>query len=306
MKKIAIIGAGAMGSLFGALLTESGADARLFDIWADHVTAINQNGLQVERDGEIRTVRIRATADPAQIDHADLIMIFVKSTQTAKAAETAARLAGTNSPVMTLQNGMGNADTISQTFESLHVVAGTTSHGATVLGPGKIRHAGKGPTIIGSWSKIGVIPEPVSEIADTFTRAGIETEAVADVRPVIWEKLLVNVGINAITALTGIKNGQLLDMEATRSLSRNAVEEAVAVAQAQDVTTRSDAVSHVMHIAEATGLNRSSMGQDVDHKRQTEIGAINGFIVNEAKRLGLEVPVNESLTALIETLQANY
>ncbi|MFC1886352.1 ketopantoate reductase family protein [Thermodesulfobacteriota bacterium] len=306
MKKIAIIGAGAMGSLFGALLAESGTEVLLCDIWSDHVTAINQDGLQVEQEGKTRTVRIHATTDPDEIGHADLVMIFVKSTQTAQAAETAAGIAGPNGLLMTLQNGMGNADLISQCVDPSQVIAGTTSHGATVIGPGMIRHAGKGPTTIGSWLKADSIPESVSEIADIFNRAGIEAKTVIDVRPVIWEKLLVNIGINAITALTGIKNGQIVNLDATRNLSRNAVEEARTVAAAQGVKTRSDAVSHVFQIAEATSANRSSMGQDVDHKRQTEIGAINGFIVNEANRLGLKAPVNKTLTALIETLQAHY
>jgi 2-dehydropantoate 2-reductase len=139
-----------------------------------------------------------------------------------------------------------------------------------------------------------------------FTRAGIETECVTDVRGVVWNKLLVNVGINAITALTGIKNGAILDMDATRKLSRDAVEEAISVARALEVETRSDAVDHVYKIAAATSSNRSSMGQDVDNRRQTEIDAINGFIVREAERLGLKTPVNETLTSLIQTLQANY
>ena len=118
--------------------------------------------------------------------------------------------------------------------------------------------------------------------------------------------LLINIGINAITALSGIKNGQLLDQRATRELSRAAVEEAMAVARSQQVKIKEDAVAIVFKVAEATAANRSSMGQDVDNKRQTEIAAINGFIVREAERLGLEVPVNRTLTALIQTLENHY
>jgi len=304
--KIAVVGAGAMGSLFGALLAESGKEVWLFDIWSDHIKAVNENGLCVEREGKTRIVRMNATVDPSKIGQADLVIIFVKSTQTAPAAETAAGLLGAGGLAMTLQNGMGNADIIADTIDPARILAGATSHGATVLGPGNIRHAGKGPTIIGSWSTSGEGQNRVEKVADMFTRAGIETEAVADVRSVIWEKLLVNIGINAVTALTGIKNGQLLDVEATRKLSRCAVEEAVTVARAQGVKVRDDAADHVFKIAEATAANRSSMGQDVDNKRQTEIGAINGFIVREAERLCLKTPVNVTLTGLIETIQAHY
>jgi 2-dehydropantoate 2-reductase len=129
---------------------------------------------------------------------------------------------------------------------------------------------------------------------------------VADVRSVVWNKLLINIGINAITALTHIKNGQILDLDITRELSRNAVAEAINVARAENIEIQDDAVDRVFKVAEATALNRSSMGQDVDSGRQTEIAAINGFIVREAKRLGLEAPVNFALTALVETLQFHY
>ncbi len=139
-----------------------------------------------------------------------------------------------------------------------------------------------------------------------MTQAGIETTAINDVRPVIWDKLLVNVGINAITALTGIKNGQILDLELTRELSRTAVEEAARVALAQDIEIRKDAADHVFKVAAATAANRSSMGQDVDHRRPTEIRAINGFVVREAERLGIAVPINRTLTALVQTLESHY
>jgi 2-dehydropantoate 2-reductase len=199
---------------------------------------------------------------------------------------------------------MGNADTIAEVIEPTRIIAGTTSHGATMLGPGSIRHAGIGPTTIGMWADGG--KDKALYIAKFLTEAGIKTEAVDDIQSVIWNKLLVNVGINAITALTGIKNGQLLDLSATQDISRAAVEEAMELARAQGVMIREDSVGHVFEIAKATSPNRSSMGQDVDNKRLTEIEAINGFVVREASKIGLKVPVNKTLTALIETLQSHY
>jgi 2-dehydropantoate 2-reductase len=148
--------------------------------------------------------------------------------------------------------------------------------------------------------------ENACQFADQFTRAEIETTAINDVRPVIWDKLLVNVGINAITALTGIKNGQILDLEITRELSRAAIKEAASVAQAQGIEIRKDPATHVLQVAEATAANRSSMGQDVDHRRPTEIMAINGFVVREAERIGIPAPVNRTLTALVRTLEEHY
>lgn len=302
--KIAVVGAGAMGSLFGALLAESGEDIRLYDIWEEHVKAINEKGLGIELDDKIRLVSVNATTDKGQIGKTDLAIIFVKSTQTGDAARIASELVGNNGFVLTLQNGMGNADIIGESIDPGRIIAGTTSHGATMLRPGSIRHAGTGPTVIGMWS--GIQKTGIRKIADVFNKAGIITETVDDVRNVIWAKLLVNVGINAITALTGIKNGRILDFSATKELSRAAVKEAIEVAGAQGVKVADSTVEHVFQVAEATSANRSSMGQDVDNKRQTEISAINGAVVREAEKLGINVPVNQTLTALVETLQAHY
>jgi 2-dehydropantoate 2-reductase len=304
--KIAVVGAGAMGSLFGALLAEAGNEVWLYDIWQEHVQTINQAGLQIERDGNTRVVEVKATNDPGQIGLTDLVIIFVKSTRTSSAAKTAQSIAGSDGSVMTLQNGMGNADKIAELIAPQRILAGTTSHGATLLGPGNIRHAGSGPTTIGSWAATKDGLDRAEQFADFFNRAGIGTEAVADVRSVVWNKLLINIGINAITALTNIKNGQILDLEITQELSRAAVREAVDVARKLNVKVYDDAMDIVFKVAEATALNRSSMGQDVDNLRPTEIAAINGFIVREAERLGLAAPVNFTLTALIETLQGHY
>jgi len=304
--KIAIIGAGAMGSLFGSLLAEAGNDVWLYDVWAEHVDRINQNGLIIEHEGQIRKVDLKATTEAKDIGQAELVIIFVKSTQTSKAVETAAILSDANTLVMTLQNGMGNADVIAKKIDPSRVLAGTTSHGATTLGPGNIRHAGSGPTTIGVWSKTAESLERARHLAEFFTRAGVESKAVENVHSVVWNKLLINIGINAITALTGIKNGQILDLEITGRLSRAAVEEGISVARARGIEVRQDAVDHVFEVARATAANRSSMGQDVDYQRQTEIGAINGFIVREAEALGLDAPVNFTLTALVETLQNHY
>ena len=304
--KIAVVGAGAMGSLFGALLADAGNVVWLYDIWSEHVRAINEKGLKVDREGKTLTVKIKATENPKEIKTVELVIIFVKSTQTRSAAETARSLIDPKGVVMTLQNGMGNTDIIAEFVPPVQILAGTTSHGATLLGPGHIRHAGPGSTTIGAWadSKQGL--EQAQKYSKFFNKAGIVTEAVEDVRRIVWNKLLINVGINAITALTAIKNGQILDLEVTKALSRAAVIEAIKVARAKDVDVLENAVDQVFKIAEATAANRSSMGQDVDNKRQTEISAINGYISNEANIIGIDAPVNQTLTALVETLQYHY
>lgn len=302
--QIAVIGAGAMGSLFGALLHEAGHLVWLLDIWEEHLTVIENQGLQIEQGGRTRTVHLQAVRSAREVGAVDLSLIFVKSGQTEEAARVAAQLAGAGGQVLTLQNGLGNVEKLAQHVDPQMLIAGTTAHGATVLGPGRIRHAGTGPTVIGLWQ--GGDSTPADSLAARFNQAGIPTSVAADIRPVLWEKLLVNVGINAITALTGIRNGQLLDLKTTRDLAAEAVTEAAAVARASGVTVRTDIQEHVFAIAGATAANRSSMGQDVDHGRPTEIEAINGLIVREAGRLELDVPVNRVLTSLISTLQAHY
>lgn len=304
--KIAVVGAGAMGSLFGALLAESGNEVWLCDIRQDHIHAVRQNGLMLEYESQTRVVKLHAVIDPLQIGQSDLVLIFVKAIHTESAAQTAALLAGQDGLVMTLQNGMGNADMIAEHCKPDRIIVGTTAHGATMLGPATIRHAGQGPTTLGMRAGGKGEFQIARKTAALLTRAGIQSTAVKDVRPAIWDKLIVNVGINAITALTGIKNGQILDLEGTRELSRAAVQEAVAVAKAQGIKIRKDPVAHVFQVAQATSANRSSMGQDVDRRRPTEIAAINGFVVSEADRVGLAAPVNRTLTALVQTMEAHY
>jgi 2-dehydropantoate 2-reductase len=302
--KITVVGAGAMGSLFGGLLAEAGAKVWLLDIWEEHVRVMNTEGLSIEKNGRDRKIRVRAATTGDDIQDTSLVILFVKSMHTLKAAQTAQKLTGGGGHVLTLQNGMGNVDRIAEVVAPSKIIAGTTSHGATLLGPGKIRHAGEGPTTMGFW--FDGDSAVIEKIADLFSGAGIQTALSENIREVVWDKLLVNVGINAITALSGIKNGQLLDLPVTKSLSRAAVEEAAALARAKGVGVRDHAVAHVFDIAGLTAGNRSSMGQDVDHRRRTEIDAINGFVVRESEKLGIDAPVNRTLTALIETVQEHY
>ena len=307
--KITIIGAGAMGSLFGSLLAKSGEKVLLVDIWQEHVDSINANGLGVQIDGKTGTVDIKASSNVNDAQKSDLVIIFVKSTQTREAAAQALKCLDNNGVILTLQNGMGNADKISQIVNPDKVIAGTTSHGATILKPGFIRHAGTGPTIIGMWSQKKSHQKKSQEIENIqkiFCGAGIDTVIEDNIHLIVWKKLIINVGINAITALTGVKNGRIVDFAPTGELVRSAVREGCDVAFAYGVQLPHDIADQVFTVAKATGANRSSMGQDVDHNRQTEIDAINGAIVSLAQKKGISVPVNQTLTALIKTMQKNY
>ncbi len=293
-----------MGCLFGGLLAESRIKVQLLDIRQQQVNALNNNGLSILRDNRERIVKVQATTDPTEIKETDIALLFVKHAQTAEAAKIAVQLLGDTGYILTLQNGMGNAEMIAETAGRERVICGTTAQGAMALDFGHIQHSGIGKTIIGMWEQE---KQPVvDEVAKIFSEAGIQTSGVDDIQPVIWNKLFANVGINAITALTNIRNGQLLDIEPTRLLVESVVNEAMEVASGLNVEVAADALDNVLAIAAATATNRSSMGQDVDAQRATEINAINGYIVRRADELGLDVPVNLTLVRLIKTLQGHY
>ena len=303
--KIVIIGAGAMGGLFAARLAAAGEDVSVVDVWAEHVEAIRTQGLILETgEGVIKALPAAASRSEDLAVAADLVIIFVKSAMTAAAARSAQELLSPAGRVLTLQNGLGNAETIAAVVGAEKVLAGTTAQGATLLGPGRIRHGGRGDTHIGRLA--GPADEFCRETAAILTRAGIPAFAEEEVQSLIWGKLVINAGINALTALLRYGNGQLNDHEETRELVKLAVAEAVQVAAAAKIPLPyGDAVEKVLAVAAATATNRSSMLQDILHGRITEIDAINGALVREGIRLAVPTPVNRTLTLLIKALEKN-
>jgi 2-dehydropantoate 2-reductase len=181
---------------------------------------------------------------------------------------------------------------------------GVTNHGATLLGPGHIRHAGWGKTAIGELD--GKVTDRITRLAQVFTKAGIETEVSSNIHHLIWNKLFVNVGINAVAALTGLKNGRLLDYPETLRVMEGLVSEAVAVARKKGIPIEGNPIETVKAVAEATRENRCSMGQDIDNRRKTEIDAINGAVVREAERLGIAVPYNQMITDLVKVIEKRF
>jgi 2-dehydropantoate 2-reductase len=304
--KIAVLGAGAMGSLFGGMLAEAGHEVWLLDVWKEHVELINERGLRIAGTSGTRAVSlVRATATAEEIGPSDWVIVFVKSTVTDTAVSQAKALFRPDTVALTLQNGLGNVEKIASVIPLKQVVAGVTAQGATMLGPGRIRHAGKGATTIGELD--GSVSPRVQQMAEAFNAAGIETKISGNVLGLIWGKLMVNVGINALTALTGLKNGQLLEFRETEELMELAVEEAMKVARAKDIDLPfADPVAHTKEIARATAENRSSMLQDVSNQRRTEIDMINGAIVREGERLAISTPVNRSLTNLVRVMEQRY
>jgi 2-dehydropantoate 2-reductase len=302
--KIAIVGAGAMGSLYGAKLSAVPSnEVYLLDVWKDHVDAVNQSGLLMEEQGtEIVYDKVTATSDAEEIGPCDLAIVFVKSTLTSIAVKSNRAVFGPDTIALTLQNGLGNIDLIRTEIGDQNVVAGTTAHGATMLGPGKMRHAGSGKTIIGELD--GSLSQRIQMIAQVLRDAELETEISGNVLGLVWDKLLVNVGINALTGITGLHNGELLKHPEIEALLEAAVEEAAAVAKAKGIILDDqDPVAHTKQVCTATAVNKSSMLQDVLNHKQTEINMINGAIVREGMALGISTPVNMVLTNLITFIQ---
>ncbi|SFR06382.1 ketopantoate reductase family protein [Desulfoscipio geothermicus] len=301
--KIAVIGAGAMGSLFGAYLAGGGHQVALVDVWREHVEMINKQGLRIEEKSGEKIVSLTAEKDTRNLGAQDLVIIFVKSYNTADAVNTARNLFTESTVILTLQNGLGNAEIIADTVRNATVLAGTTAHGATVLGPGYIRHAGVGETIIGIYKGAG--DRRVHDIADTFTNCGIKTRVVDDIASQLWGKLLINIGINPLTALLNVTNGRLVEYDATCALMQMLVSEGEAVARAGGINIPyADVLEKVKQVAVATGTNRSSMLQDLDKGGRTEIDFINGAVVREGAKLGISTPYNEMVTQLIKAVEA--
>ena len=301
--KIAVLGAGAMGSLYGAKLSANGKnEVHLIDVWKEHIDAVNSNGLQMEKGDDVLLYEnLKGHTSSEETGVCDLVLVFVKSTVTKTAVESNAAVFGPNTVALTLQNGLGNIEQISSVIGAERVIAGTTAHGATMLSPGKIRHAGKGKTIIGELG--GHESDRIRKMAAVLEDAGMETVISGNVLGLVWDKLLANVGINALTGITKLHNGQLLDYPEIEELLEKAVSEGVAVARAKGIRLGfDDPVAHTKDLCRATAANKSSMLQDILNGRQTEIDRMNGAIVREGKALGIETPVNLALTNLITYL----
>ena len=302
--KTVMIGPGAMGSLFGGLLSRAGEELWLVGYRKEQVETICSVGLTLKEKGKSQIIPMKATPDVTSVGKADLVIFFVKTYDTERAVSDSLVLEKEDTVFLTLQNGLGNEEAICKKIDRKKVMLGVTGHGATLLRPGHVRHAGWGKTFVGELDHR--ITDRATRIAQMFCKAGIETEASPNIHDQVWGKLVVNAGINALTALTGFKNGQLLDYPETARLMERLVFEAAQVARRKGVHIEEDPIEKVRKAAEATRENRSSMGQDFDHRRRTEIDAINGAVVREAQALGIPVPFNQAVTDLVKAIEKSF
>ncbi len=304
--EILIIGAGAMGGLFGALLAPL-ASVCLITTNRAHAEAINRIGiLLTDLAGNTTSTSVPALTSHDQYQRrADLVLIFTKAGVTEAAAHTAQAVLADHGLVLTLQNGLGNLERIAAVIGQERAAAGTTAQAATLLGPGQVRHAGQGATMLAPARGFpGQLPQ-LESVAALFNQAGIATSLSEDIDTLLWSKLIVNVGINALTALLRIPNGALLQSPESEALMRDAVDEALAVAKGLGIGIDLEIQQErVRQVCELTRNNRASMLQDILRGRTTEIDVINGAIVAKGQEVGLPTPVNHMLTRLIKALES--
>jgi len=303
--KIVVVGAGAMGCLFAAFLSKSKEEVWLLDKNKDNAAKLNEAGISLEGVSETWKAKVKTTTNTEDIGKVDLILLFVKSFHTKQAVEQIKPLLGANTKVLTLQNGLGNIEIISEIIGEQRVIGGVTNEGATLINKGLIRHAGRGETVIGTAN--GKTPGQMRAIREVFNKVGFETKMTRDIKSLIWSKLIINVGINALSAITRLPNGKLTEFEGTKRILRDAVTEATRIAKRKRIKLIfDDPLAEVEAVCEGTSSNLSSMLQDVLRKKRTEIDSINGVIVRLGQELGISVPTNKLLVDLIKTIEASY
>lgn len=302
-RPIAVIGCGAMGTLFGGLLASAGHQVWMVSRDRARAAALERLGIRISGASR-RQVRVRATSDPRRVRGAALAFVFVKAHYTAAGGRRAARLLATDGIAVTLQNGLGNVEALVSALGADRVVGGTTAHGATLLAVGRVRHAGKGPTALAA---PGGGSADVARVARVLSAAGIAAEVVDDLDALLWRKLIVSAGINPVAAITRLRNGDLISVAEAAALVRAAVAEAAAVAAARGLPVApARAAASLREVCRATAKNVNSMLQDVLHHRRTEIEAINGAIVAAAERVGTAAPVNEFLLRAVRAIEDAY
>ena len=288
-----------MGSFFGGVLSRRHEVTLIGK--AEHVAAIRSHGLRISGKTAILAKPRAATRVPKSAKP-DLVFVTTKAYDTANAM-LALRVFAERAMFVTLQNGLGNAETIAKSAR--RVVAGTTAHGVTFVGPGEVRHAGVGDTVLGAWTRVD--EADLVRLRDLLGDVGIRAQVTSDVRTELWSKLVVNASINPIAALAGVSNGRVVRDKRLLAVLDAVCREAAAVAKAEGARVDEEVLRRrTKLVARRTAENRGSMLQDLDRHRRTEIDAITGSIVRAAERHRIPVPINETLFAFVRAREAGF
>jgi 2-dehydropantoate 2-reductase len=303
--RIAIVGCGAVGSLFAANLSLlDDVEVWAYDLAQEHVDAINRDGLRLSGAGEVLG-HPRATSDPAALPPCDFGIVLTKAMHTESAITATAR-AFADGSVCTVQNGVGNEEVLAAHVE--RVIRGTTFPAGRVVEPGHVQWDVKGDTTIGPFEPKPAPAAEIERLADACTRAGMPTHAVPDARGAQWRKVIFNAATNPIGALTRLTHGQTCELQPLRELISGLVDEGKAVAAAQGIVLDADPEELIDHAAkpEVAYGHKASMLQDVLAKRQTEIDWLNGGIVRYGEEAGVPTPLNRAIWALVKGLEQSW
>ena len=301
--RVAIVGCGAVGSLFAAHLAQlDDVEVWAYDLDAAHVDAINVSGLRLSGVGDL-VGRLRATSDAAELPSCDFGIVAVKSMHT-DAAMAATAGAFEQGAVCSVQNGIGNEELVAAHVH--RVIRGTTFPAGHVIAPGHVGWDTAGDTWIAPFEPSPAPLDQVERLADALTRSGMATQALADARGAQWTKAIFNASTNPVGALTGLAHGEICDFEATRRLISGLIDECEAVAGALGIELDHDPEDMVDHAARVAHDHKASMTQDVLAHRQTEIDFLNGAIVERGEEQGVPVPLNRAIWALVKALEDSW
>jgi 2-dehydropantoate 2-reductase len=301
--RVAVLGAGAMGAIFGSALARAGAKVVYFDQRLDVIEAIISSGLFLDGAFAATTTKFPATSFAAELGRVDLALVLVDSNSTVDVADVAAQCMSEGGCALTLQNGIGNWEALADRLGGGRVLAGSTYNSGANLGPGRVRHTNLGETIIGETD--GALSERVREIGRLLDAGGLPVEITTNVQGHIWSKFVHNCAINPISAVTGLRPGEIARTKAAAELLDQLLSEILAVVKAAGIRLpEADPTSHIRdHCWER--YNRPSMLQHLESGRHTEIDALNAALVHLARKLGVPVPVNEAIVLIVKALEAS-
>ena len=306
---IAVVGAGAVGSYFGGMLARAGHPVTLIGR-ASHVDAIERGGLRLQSVTWDEPIPVRATVDLAAVREASVVLICVKTVDTARVAQLIAPHLANGTLVVSLQNGVENADVIARHVDAT-VVPAVVYVATAMPAPGVVRHHGRGDLVVGPRTRAAAgdaaLGERLAALVAFFATAGVAVRVSVDVVAELWSKLMVNCAYNAISALAQASYGEMVELAPIRELQRTVVGEVVAVAAASGVELPlAAAVAAMERIAPAMPAQLSSTAQDVARRKPSEIDHLNGFVVRRGRELGIATPANQALHALVKLVESRH
>lgn len=292
--RFAAVGAGSVGCYFGGMLARAGIPVTLIGRPV-HVEAMREHGLRLETQSFDETVRVEASADAAAVAGADVILFCVKSTDSAATAREIAPHLGERTVVLSLQNGVENADIIRQELPQA-VIPAVVYVATEMAGPGHLKHHGRGELVIGG--------NPASEaIVASFARAGVPVQVSDNVMGALWAKLIVNCAYNALSAIAQKPYGKLVETASVPPLMQAVVDECLRVAQADGIRVIGDSHEAVRRIAQTMAGQYSSTAQDVARGKPNEIDFLNGYVMRRGQALGIPAPINQTLWTLVKLVE---